>query len=60
VPKPDQRNALEAGERVKRAGFRPEGVSPRYLKVAGRWRDHERWAILIDDWRRLRPITPKR
>jgi ribosomal-protein-alanine N-acetyltransferase len=31
---------------VKRCGFSKEGYSPRYLKIGGRWRDHERWAIL--------------
>ncbi|HEX2829574.1 MAG TPA: GNAT family N-acetyltransferase [Burkholderiales bacterium] len=31
---------------VRACGFSKEGYSPRYLKIAGRWYDHERWAIL--------------
>jgi [ribosomal protein S5]-alanine N-acetyltransferase len=37
---------------VQSLGFRLEGLSPRYLKVGGRWRDHERWALLAEEWRR--------
>ena len=35
---------------AKGLGFRREGYSCRYLKVCGRWRDHERWALLAE-WR---------
>jgi [ribosomal protein S5]-alanine N-acetyltransferase len=36
---------------VQRAGFVREGFSERYLKIGGRWRDHERWAITAELWR---------
>ena len=43
---------------VHKCGFRKEGYSPRYLKVANHWQDHERWAIRIEEWEELRsPIS---
>ncbi len=42
---------------VKSLSFRLEGYSPRYLKIAGRWRDHERWAILREHFRTQRKAS---
>ena len=40
---------------VKRAGFRPEDVSPRHPRVfGGRSRGHERWTLTAQEWRRRR------
>ena len=36
---------------VRAAGFVREGFSERYLKIGGRWCDHERWAIRAEQWR---------
>lgn len=50
---------------VQRLGFRKEGFSPRFLQIDGEWRDHERWAILTEEWRARRaaerdsPSAPK-
>ena len=38
---------------VERLGFEREGHSKRYLKICGQWRDHDRFAILAEDWRRV-------
>jgi [ribosomal protein S5]-alanine N-acetyltransferase len=35
---------------LQRNGFSKEGFSRRYIKIGGRWRDHERWALLREDW----------
>ena len=36
---------------IRSLGFLREGFSPRYLKVGGKWRDHERWALLAEQWK---------
>jgi [ribosomal protein S5]-alanine N-acetyltransferase len=35
---------------IERCGFSREGYSRRYLRIGGRWRDHERWALLAEDF----------
>ena len=39
---------------VERVGFAREGYSRRYVKIRGRWRDHVRYALLVEDWRAAR------
>jgi ribosomal-protein-alanine N-acetyltransferase len=43
---PDNVRSLRVAEK---AGFRREGYAPRYLKIAGEWRDHVMFAILADE-----------
>jgi len=38
---------------LKRCGFTKEGFSRNYLKISGKWRDHERWAIIKEDWKKV-------
>ncbi|MEK7722882.1 MAG: GNAT family protein [Acidobacteriota bacterium] len=36
---------------LQRCGFSKEGFSPKYLKIDDVWCDHERWAIILEDWK---------
>ena len=45
---------------VRGLRFRREGYSPRYLKIAGRFCDHERWALTVEDWKRGAATTGRR
>lgn len=42
---PGNENSIRLAESL---GFECEGYSPRYLKINGKWCDHERWALLAD------------
>ena len=35
---------------LQRCGFTKEGFSRKYLKIDDVWCDHERWAIIVEDW----------
>lgn len=37
---------------LRKNNFTKEGFSRKYLKIGGKWRDHERWAIIVEDWRK--------
>ncbi len=37
---------------LRKNNFTKEGFSRKYLKIGGKWRDHERWAIISEDWRK--------
>jgi len=41
-------NVASRGVAMK-VGMRLEGVSPRFLRINGRWQDHERWAITSEE-----------
>jgi ribosomal-protein-alanine N-acetyltransferase len=45
---PDNRASIAL---VRKCGFVREGFSRRMLKVQGRWRDHERWTLLAENFR---------
>ncbi len=35
---------------LQKLGFRKEGASPRYLQIAGKWADHDVFAVTSEEW----------
>lgn len=50
-------NAASIGV-LKKAGLRFEGVALRFLQINGKWCDHQRWALTIEEWKD--PLAPHR
>lgn len=42
---------LRSSALLQRHSFRCEGLAVRLLKIGREWRDHERWALTIEEWR---------
>jgi [ribosomal protein S5]-alanine N-acetyltransferase len=42
---------------VRGLGFRLEGHSPRYLEIGGQWKDHDRYALTVEEWRAGRSLV---
>lgn len=48
---------LASARLVQSLDFRLEGHSPRYLKIAAAWRDHDRWALTAEEWLERKNLT---
>lgn len=40
---------------VRKLGLRGEGIAVRYLEIDGRWEDHVRYAITVEEWLERQP-----
>jgi ribosomal-protein-alanine N-acetyltransferase len=45
---------------IMKMGFSCEGISPGFIQIKGNWRDHERWALTVDNWPQRQSWTHSR